>query len=255
MLNCVVPRSVFELIGERYGEVFGSTAPDYSFAFRCLDVVDSTLYYDRSVLLDSGYEQSIGSNYQRGLSGAHKVDFLTSVGAGSPTRATPLPSLPAYPNAMVNEYMLAQKESRTGKFPPLVTGSYLAALAKGTTAVEDVELRRQAELALRQAGWRGRTRVWNSLLSAAHLLRYAIHPRDFVRRALWRRRRAFGGRGPTLGLILGRLRMAPPGEAGDSAEGAIAFVNRNPVERTRVPIGLRSLLAPDEPDAGRGGRG
>ena len=48
MMNCSVPRSLIEQIRERFGNAFASVSPDYNFCYRCLELVDSVLYYDQA---------------------------------------------------------------------------------------------------------------------------------------------------------------------------------------------------------------
>jgi glycosyltransferase involved in cell wall biosynthesis len=45
MMNCIVPRRIFEVIHRRFGNVFTSIAPDFNFCFRCLDVEESIIIY------------------------------------------------------------------------------------------------------------------------------------------------------------------------------------------------------------------
>jgi hypothetical protein len=47
MMNCCVPREVFEKVSSVYGRVFDSISPDFHFAYSCLAVLDSILYYDK----------------------------------------------------------------------------------------------------------------------------------------------------------------------------------------------------------------
>ena len=75
MLNCIVPRRVFENISARFGNVFTSIAPDFNFCFRCLDLEDSILFYDKSPLFHYALDRSNGASASRGESTADTDDF------------------------------------------------------------------------------------------------------------------------------------------------------------------------------------
>jgi hypothetical protein len=234
-MNAITPRAVFERVGEAYGGLAGSIAPDYSFGFRCLDVLETTLHYDRSVLIATGLERSIGSGIVRGRLSDEGADFVGAVGEEM-NSATPLPRLDAWPNPMFQIYLDTRAESRSGRLPPLDRGRYLAAVAKGVDALEDAEAREEGRSALVAAGWRGLPRIRGSAARLANELSFGLHPRDLLRRALWRRRDGLRrGSGP-LARLARALRMTPPDPGGAPAEVAVAYANERPVERVRIPV-------------------
>jgi len=232
LMNCVAPRSALERVAERFGSVCGSIAPDYSFGFRCLDVLDTTLHYDKSALLAAGLERSIGSSIVRGRLSEEGADFVAALDS-TMNRATPLPELNAWPNPMFQIYCDVRGESSSSRVPPLHRGRYLAALAKGVAGLEDEEARRQGREALAGAGWTGWRRWSNSARSLAEDLSYAAHPRDFLRRVLWRKRNAFRTPGSVTATLLRWLKMLPPERSGSPHLDAFEYANRNPVERVR----------------------
>ena len=66
MLNSVAPRTVLEVVRERFGNYFSSIAPDFNFGFRCLEVCDSILFYDRSPIFHYALDRSNGASVTRG---------------------------------------------------------------------------------------------------------------------------------------------------------------------------------------------
>ena len=68
MLNSIVPRRLLEEIDHVYGNVFASIAPDHCFAYRCLDRVDSIVYWDRVAIVQQALSRSNGYSQIRGSS-------------------------------------------------------------------------------------------------------------------------------------------------------------------------------------------
>src|SRR5205085_2298258 len=79
MLNCVAPRSVLNAMAERFGNLFLFMSPDLCFAHRCLERLDSILYYDKALLTSYAHSRSIGASYGRGIITKDYTDFIASL--------------------------------------------------------------------------------------------------------------------------------------------------------------------------------
>ena len=156
MLNCLVPRRVLEQIGERFGNVFSSIAPDFNFCFRCLDLEPSILFYDKSPLFHYALDRSLGASGSRGESTPELDDFAANLAVDSLNRnyATPIPSLITATNAVFNEYLIYKRETQSTRFPEVNLQNYLRANAVEVTDVTDPQLRARTEALLVQHGYR-----------------------------------------------------------------------------------------------------
>ncbi len=79
MLNCIVPRTIIAAVKEKTGSYFSSVSPDYNFAFNCLDIVDSILFYDSPLLLSYGRDRSNGKNMLEGTFQKDSLDFIKNM--------------------------------------------------------------------------------------------------------------------------------------------------------------------------------
>jgi hypothetical protein len=191
MLNCVVPREVVEAVRERFGSVFDSISPDFCFAFRCIDTVESILFYDAACLVHYSLDRSHGYSYARGSATADRQDFVRELGGVRMNASTPLPDFDGIGNAMFNEYFFVLNDSRSRRLSPPPRHAYLAALAGGLSYIDDPQERELALQRLAREGWRwrgARGRTWLRLHSATARF-FFRRPGTFLRRAAgaWRR--------------------------------------------------------------------
>jgi hypothetical protein len=185
MLNCIVPRSVFEDIAKTYGSVFASIAPDHCFSNRCLDRVDSFLHCDRPLIIQRALWRSNGFSQIRGVGNADHADFLGQLGDGGINASTPVPALLTVTNAIYNEYEFVRKEPASSKLKPLRRHFYLGANARDVARLEDPALQARMRSVLAEHGWSRWTRLRYVLglsLSAAGY--YGPRPRALVRRLI-----------------------------------------------------------------------
>jgi len=176
MLNCIVPRRVLEQIGERFGNVFSSIAPDFNFCFRCLDLEPSILFYDKSPLFHYALDRSLGASGSRGESTPELDDFAANLAVDSLNRnyATPIPSLITATNAVFNEYLIYKQETQSPRFPEVNLENYLRANAAEVMEVGDPELRARTHALLVQHGYReeiGERSTRRRLHSVVHKLK------------------------------------------------------------------------------------
>jgi hypothetical protein len=157
-INAVIPVSVIAAVKERFGAAFGSLAPDYCFGFRCLDVVDSILHYDKPCLVDYALTRSTGANYQRGSKSGDLVDFLHHTAETGMNFAAPIPGVQTAWNTIVHEYCAARNVSGSSRFNPLDKERYLASLAESLELVRDDESRSTGFRLLLANGWQGKPR-------------------------------------------------------------------------------------------------
>ncbi|HET8782754.1 MAG TPA: hypothetical protein VFM63_10080, partial [Pyrinomonadaceae bacterium] len=156
MLNCLVPRSVFNRFHTRFGNVFASIAPDFNFCFRCLDVENSILFFDKSLLFHYALNRSNGASVSRGEMTPDNADFTANLPVADATRnyATPIPQLNTAVNAVFNEYLIYKQESMSPRFFEVDLQKYLAAIAVEIREVSDPHLRAQMHSLLIQHGYR-----------------------------------------------------------------------------------------------------
>lgn len=125
-MNCSVPLSVIEKIQGRFGNVFASISPDYNFAYRCLELVDGILFFDRAAYVSYAMHRSNGPG-GLGIPTEASEDFLACLKLEGRRRnyAAPVPAFETGINYIVHEYCLLQRESTGRKFPKLRRAQYL----------------------------------------------------------------------------------------------------------------------------------
>ena len=143
MLNCIVPRVVFDRIRARFGNVFSSIAPDFNFCVHCLDIEDSILFFDKSLLFHYALNRSLGASASRGEMTPDNADFTANLPVDNSIRnyATPIPSLITAVNAAFNEYLIHKQQTNSPRFFDVDLQNYLAANALEVNEVRDSNLR------------------------------------------------------------------------------------------------------------------
>jgi hypothetical protein len=227
MLNSLVPRAVIEAIVERFGSVFASISPDFCFAYRCLFLVESILYYDRPALIQYGILRSNGMSYARGLMGTDNADFIGQLAGVSMNFATPIPEFQSNINAVLNEYCVVKLETRSSKFPEVDRRRYLAEIALGLRHLKDPHLARSMKNLLRSKGWTSFDHAVSFASRTMLLIRW--QPLSVVRRLA----RAISRRLLPKSLTEGDTRIAKEWfRRFPSTEAAIRYANQSPRKRT-----------------------
>ena len=155
MLNCVVPRSIFNTLSNHFKNIFTSISPDYCFAYRCLAICEHILYYDKAPISMYGIERSNGSAFCRGLYSETTKDFITSstLNGSGLLADSPIPEFRCVCNAKLNEYYFVKKETRSPKFLDIDKGKYLEAVAGEVACFENEELKLKMLELLKLNGW------------------------------------------------------------------------------------------------------
>ncbi len=205
MLNCIVPRSIFDRIRERFGNIFSSVSPDFNFCCRCLEVEESILYYDKSLIFHYALSRSNGASATRGELTADYADFKANLPQESSMTlfSTPIPELTTAVNYAFHEYCLFKKETDSPKFFEINMQNYLQANAHEIPAVSDPHLKAEL-LSLLKANGYSENQTNNE--SGATVI-------NFYKRLLWKIERILGGKSTTtVWLFLARnLSITPPG--------------------------------------------
>jgi hypothetical protein len=190
IMDSIAPTAVVEEIERRFGNLFGSIAPDYRFAYRCLAVCDTILFLDRACMIQHGMSRSAGSSYQRGIMNEDAARFAREV-AASRFGATPEPAFATHANAIFQEYCAVREEVGGRGFPAPDERSYLAANAVSVARIENPEWRARMLELLRAHGWTRRHDARRALAQGLRMGGYlARHPRALaraVKRQLWDR--------------------------------------------------------------------
>ncbi len=156
MLNTIVPREIFTRMVARFGNVFSSTSPDYSFCFRCLDMEQTILFYHKSLLFHYALNRSNGASVTRGEMTPDNADFSANLAVDGSIRnyATPIPSLNTAVNHAFHEYLLYRQETGSTRFFELDLQKYLLANAREIWEVADPRLRSEMLAMLVAKGYR-----------------------------------------------------------------------------------------------------
>ena len=156
VLNCIVPRAVFDRFRERFGNVFASVAPDFNFCFRCLDVEQSILFLDKSPMFHYALSRSNGASVTRGEMTPDNADFTANLPVDNSLRnaATPVSQLNTAVNPVFNEYLIYKQETGSPRFFDLDFQKYLAANAVEVAEITDPQLRAEMQGLLEKHGYR-----------------------------------------------------------------------------------------------------
>jgi len=143
MLNCVVPRDVLEAINMRFGNIFSSIAPDFCFAYRCLETLESIFYFDKALLVHYAQDRSNGSSQLRGNVSKDHADFLNNLKGKPVNYLAPIPEFKTVMNAIVHEYCFVQQETRSLKFRPVNRKNYLDYIAFEITGMPESSIKQE----------------------------------------------------------------------------------------------------------------
>ena len=151
MLNCIVPREVLDAVRMRFGSVFSSISPDWNFAYRALEVVDSVLYFHKALLVHYSLARSNGWSAHLGIRNSANEQFFQELETPVNFKA-PYPEIITVWNALIHEYCSVREESQSKKFPELDLAAYRESLAAGIAAIEDPDLKLDMETKLKARG-------------------------------------------------------------------------------------------------------
>jgi len=155
MMTSIVPRFVLEKLRNTWGSYFDSIAPDYNFAYRCLAILDSILYFDKAPILMYGIDQSNGSAFFRGLATKTTNDFTTSnIQSNHLFYLSPVPEFRTCSNAIIHEYNFVRKESKNSNFTEVNWNKYLDVIASDISYFEDDQLKAEMTTLLKSHGWK-----------------------------------------------------------------------------------------------------
>lgn len=152
MLNCIVPRSLLNYLCHRFGNVFSSIAPDFNFCYRCLDAVNSILYYDDAPIVHYALDRSNGHSTSRGEKTEDAADFVANLGHKKLNSATPIPEIMTVGNAIVHEYCIVKEETQSTVFPDLDIDKYLQCLSWEVAQMSNSSLRGKMREILKARG-------------------------------------------------------------------------------------------------------
>ena len=160
MLNSVVPLELLARMRARFGNVFLSIAPDFRFCCRCLELEETVLFFDKSLLFHYALDRSHGASVSRGEITADTADFAANLPVDNSMRnyATPIPQLITAVNAVFQEYCLFKQETNSPRFFDVDLPKYLEANAEEVQQCGDVKLRDEMLALLVAKGYR-ETRV------------------------------------------------------------------------------------------------
>jgi hypothetical protein len=234
MLNCLVPRRLLNDLQQRFGAMFSSLSPDFSFCFRTLAIEDSILYLDESLLVHYALERSNGASAARGEMTKDHADFLADVGQRNIFFATPAPAVTLVHNAIIHEYNLARKETNSVKFPDVNRAKYLERLAQEVEDVLDPDLRRKLTKHLARAGhYESQLQLTNGPL------RKIFSPKRMMYRLKQKRKHSVSPPAASNGSVprqrpLGSTIVSGPAEGIDfrNVEAALNYACVNPLPRS-----------------------
>jgi hypothetical protein len=243
MLNCIVPRGILCAIERRFGNVFSSIAPDFCFAYRCLEIVDSILFFDKAPLIHYSTSRSTGEGYMRGISSQDTSDFLASVSSTGMNFATPVPEFHTVMNSVLHEYCTVRAETKSKKFPEVDWFNYLGTMDRGISPIRNQKLAAEMRELLRKKGWTVSARcAWWTLKFGALITRYPI--------GAWRQAMMFMfASAPTkpAWMFFARFGLRPPASRWfgfESSTEAIEFATMFPRRRSSGLGHLWRLMEP-----------
>jgi glycosyltransferase involved in cell wall biosynthesis len=154
MLNCIVPRTVLNGIEARFGDIFSFIAPDWSFCYRALEVVESILFHDKAALVHYAQPRSCGQGAHYGITNSAFSNFLQDLGGIRVNFAAPFPEIITVWNAIISEYCHAKEITQSPKFPELDLDNYRRVLAYGVDQIKDPQRQDEMRTLLCARGWK-----------------------------------------------------------------------------------------------------
>lgn len=155
MVNCLVPRRILEVIKHRFGTVFSSISPDFLFCCRCIECLETILYYDKPLTFHYSLDRSNGASISRGELTRASADFRANLAVEEARRnyATPIPELNTCANAIYNEYLIAKSETQSSRFYEVDLDKYLRVNAEEIKSVVDPSLKLEMQQMLDRHGY------------------------------------------------------------------------------------------------------
>lgn len=157
LLNCIVPRRLFERLSARYGNYVRSLSPDCSFCYRLLEMIDSLLYWDEAPWVTYGLGVSNSYTQLRGYPTKASTEFFSVIESNALQGTVPAPELSTPLNVHLHEYALVRQSTGNPKFPPLEVADYLQLLERELDMMENPAQRKESWLRLNAARARWRT--------------------------------------------------------------------------------------------------
>jgi hypothetical protein len=246
MLNSIVPRSRILEIQTFFGNVFDSISPDFSFCFRVLEISDTIIYFDKSVLLHYALYRSNGESMALGKQTTDHVDFLKTLGKTIMNYASPVPQFLTVFNAICHEYCLVREQTGSEKFPEIERCAYLRTNAQEIARIENSTLKTEMESLLATHGYEDSEKGEGKHKSVIYKL---FRTPAIVNRLKWISK---GSYTKGVWLLIARLfAYRPPDDARfgfATAEQAIDHAHRFPRRRDTggnpgEPLGSAKILA------------
>ncbi len=182
MLNSIVPRSCIHKMQAHYGNVFDSISPDFNFCFRFLEMFDTILYFDVSVLLHYALYRSNGESLAIGKSTKDHMDFIADL-EGTPINfAAPIPQFRTVFNAICHEYCLIQEETDSKKFISIDQCAYLKIMSQEIARIENPDLKLEMEALLVT---HGREDIQNEKFSFRSFMSKLFSTRTVMNKLKW----------------------------------------------------------------------
>jgi glycosyltransferase involved in cell wall biosynthesis len=150
--NCLVPRSIFEGLLDRFGNICDSTAPDCAFMVRFLALHDRYLHFDRAMGILYGSRRSNGLGYLRNKGGDFP-DFMRFSGSDY-LHAAPVPGISIGCNMLFHEYELARR-TVGDRLPPLDRAAALQELGSELRWIAEPGRKAELRHILQEHGWKG----------------------------------------------------------------------------------------------------
>ena len=257
MLNSVVPRTMLEVVRNRFGSFFASIAPDFNFGFRCLEVSDSFIYYDKSPIFHYAAGRSIGASMARGELTRDHADFLANLSGAQLTHSLPAPEIWTVGNVILHEYCVVKEQTKSPRFYELDKLNYFLYILREVELIEDPQARAETRARLITHGT-GYGLVQPAARTASQIARKLCSPRAVLNKTSWIGRRMLSAiRGSTKSAVTKRawlflarcFGVRPPDDHRfefDSLEEAIDFIHNFPRGRLRDWREQDEVLKPRE---------
>src|SRR5215213_5175382 len=155
MVNCLVPRRIFDTIKQRFGSIFSSISPDFLFCCRCIEALETIVYLDQPLTFHYSLDRSNGASISRGELTRASADFQANlpVEEARPNYATPIPELNTCANYIYNEYLIAKNETQSSRFYEIDLDKYLRVNAEEIKGVVDPALKAKMQQMLVSHGF------------------------------------------------------------------------------------------------------